>query len=899
MSFCIPRKFIQTLKDAAAKKEVDLSSINQMTSQQRKEHFAKFTNEDVGDFLNKEWEKAIANTIKGKTDALKGFIDSAFKDPKLKQTALQNFSKKIEGLNDVGAFDKPEMFESLIEDSLGARVSKEEAKKVIEMSSKIEKVAEKLKIDEKDTNLTHLGDLFDHFDDNVEYLKAKDEANKYLESLRPSSKIDVLTKSVRRGLMLSSVKSFLTNIVANIPRGAQIFVSKRVSALLEDTITGNFKSGVFKDASKTWGKGGIEYMQKAVEVYKKTGYDLTRMLDMTDIQKTLGETVMHSQGKGLIRKAGRFFEEGIQSDKFWGAGRLLGAFKGMGTADVAFSAFQFQDSARLFARRYAKKAGISPEELFKETLKLNTKNTYAQIIRQLSVADAQKATYTNDSYFKKVALQARDLLDKATPGFNLGTYKVPFAGVPANVVQANLDDAGLGAFKGLYKIIKGSTKKDRTMIYEGINHMSEMGVAMIGAAILVESLKPEDYSGIYDPKKTDENQLKNSTNNAIRVGNTWISLDYFSSMGGVMSGMLEAKKAEGNKGLAYVKGIGKQALNVPGLEEVRSSIEWVEELFNSGKKAANDLDALPGSYLASYVPGVLTDIAKMSDEYERDIKTGWETPLGKYFDIGAKRFVSSIPFARETMKPSVNVLGEERKTQGITQLLFGARVKTANTDKAAEEVSNLAKEGQAPTLKNLDWMRSKKLDELKEKLGKDKFREAKIEFGKSVASGIKQATENQEYKKMTAEEKKKEINDIAEKKLNELYEKNDIFDANVDPVKAKARIAMKKELEKYPAGKELLRIDEENKGDQMLTEKQYSDIMKLPAPARDKKIKEIMKTRAETKEKTTNTTKFKELILKNKAEAKEFISSLDRKEQLRLYKLLNHKENAEYKKAFK
>ena len=125
--FCIPQKYISALKESAIKGKVDIAKLYDMTSKQRRDFFAEFTNKDVGTFLNKEFEKAMTSN---KADALLEWAKSAY-DPKLARSPqFKGITDKIKKLEERGALEDQGMLEDLVADTLGGSVSVEETKEI-------------------------------------------------------------------------------------------------------------------------------------------------------------------------------------------------------------------------------------------------------------------------------------------------------------------------------------------------------------------------------------------------------------------------------------------------------------------------------------------------------------------------------------------------------------------------------------------------------------------------------------------------------------------------------------------------------------------------------------------------------------------------------------------------
>jgi len=62
--FCIPKISIEKLKSSALKGEVDIKKLYDMSSQERRDLFTKYTDKGLGQFINAEFEKAMISKQK-------------------------------------------------------------------------------------------------------------------------------------------------------------------------------------------------------------------------------------------------------------------------------------------------------------------------------------------------------------------------------------------------------------------------------------------------------------------------------------------------------------------------------------------------------------------------------------------------------------------------------------------------------------------------------------------------------------------------------------------------------------------------------------------------------------------------------------------------------------------
>ncbi len=340
---------------------------------------------------------------------------------------------------------------------------------------------------------------------------------------------------------------------------------------------------------------------------------------------------------------------------------------------------------------------------------------------------------------------------------------MPFVKTPANVIETSLDYAGLGAVKALNKGIRSVYHKNPEHLEGAITDMVRTGVGLTGAFVLASMIKPEDYIGGY-PTTTSERkllELKQASANSVKIGDKWVSLDYFGPFGAAMVGIMNARKygdTPGQKVTAYGVGVARQLTRIPGVSEVLGYeklknpnwdiIEEVDELF----------DALQKGFVARGVPAILKDVAKGTDK-QRQIS--WEKPVTSLQE--------SIPIWRTGLPEKINVLGEPLKGQGlVSQLLAGARIKTASKNEIVQEFDRLDKKGARPALS--DITRNKRFNQLKEQKGDENYQAAIKYFGQEYSEQVSEMLKNDYYKELTVDEKKAELDAIRRNLIEQTLE---------------------------------------------------------------------------------------------------------------------------------
>lgn len=744
---CLSKELSNKLKDAAKRGEFNIEEMYTMSSEERRNLFLKHLPEEEAKFVNAGFERAMASS---KMTAMADWAKEYFIGEK--KSSLNASLKRIDELEKKGVLnetDENKFLEDFVADELGVTVDPEQAQKLINYSKDLKNLGE------TKASITINGKNIELDLPNVEYFKKLKEFTNYVESLSPTPIIKVLMSSGSRQLLLASPKSAVTNIIGNTVSSVTMGLGRRIA---EKNLNYAGNGGLVK-----------EYFKLAQKIYDETGFDISRMMDFSDSRKIWGEARTTSQGPGMVRKVVRAGEDIIFN-------------KLMGKPDAAFAQAHFADAAVLNATKIASKAGYTGEELTNEARKIildafsiepSTKE--GEMVREYALKQAQDATYTDSNRFSEFSLAIRQTLNKI-PGIQLGDWVMPFAKIPANVLKRSIEGAGGFLPIDLYNLTKGFKESDPALIKNSLHGMARAGLALLGSFILVEALSPDDYIGEYtfaSPEERKLVELKRATYNSVKIGNSYISLDYFGPFAAPLVGMLNARKY-GTKGKVdmldkYFRGVADQLTKIPGVTEMQDVFDNFINFLKSGDTGGAAKQASVGIldfFAGRIVPQIISDIANAFDTYDRQIKYG-------SLESVKETIQKKIPGLREQLPEKKDMFGEPIETQSWwSTLAFGARVKQA-TDKNSEiinELNRLDRSGELPSLSDITFS-SGRVKELSTQIGKERFSEAVSWFGNTWKTKMLSLIKSAKYKKMTDEEKRLEHNRLKTEVLNDMLKK--------------------------------------------------------------------------------------------------------------------------------
>jgi hypothetical protein len=740
-TYCIPPQLADTLLKAV-KKDDDIGNIEKlygMTSENRRAAFEKHVGKEAAQQINGAFEKAM---VSNQQTALANWAKRTFNSEAKKKGNYQSTLDKINALSEEGLLtpeNEAAFLEDLVRDRLGVTVSAKEAKIISDKAANIEKLSKELSPIGMPT---------------AEYFQAKAEMEKYLQSQMPANNLKVLTSTVGRAMMLASVKSPVVNIESNTVQGILTAFERRISS--------SQYIGMNNDFMRT-------YIKENRKIYLKSGYDLSRMTTLSTNKKIIGEDIVHSEGPGAVRFIGRVTED-LVFDKL------------MARPDVEFAEWHFADSANLASTKIALSEGLKGKEakaraleIFKDAVLVEPKTIDGEIVRSQAIADAQYATYTNKSKYSDVALAIRKVLNMASGDVRVGDQVMPFVKTPANVVGAGIDFSGIGLPAQIYllpKALSQARRGEKEALKRSIQTIVRSGLGLTFAYLLSQLFNPDDFIGNYpvSQKERELLKLKNATTNSVRIGDEWVSLDYFGALAAPLVGMMYAKKyghTPAEKVIKYYQGVVVQAQKIPGVKDFADLYKSITDFTNEAKTGQKELTTTATNAVLDYirsrtVPAILYDIAKATDRSERvmDVK---KDPLA--------RIKGAIPGFRQDLPEGKTVFGDVIKSEPAwSTLLFGARAKTANEDKLTKELIRLDNAGQLPSITDVEKT-SPRMGELKQQIGDGQYEVAVKFYRRLLKNGVEKTIDSRKYKKGTDEDKKNMIETVKNDALTQMLKK--------------------------------------------------------------------------------------------------------------------------------
>lgn len=614
-----------------------------------------------------------------------------------------------------------------VNEGLGISLTNEQANEIIAKTEAMQKAIENTK--DKNGN------------PSVLFFKNMSALEDYANSLAPSPALTVLTSVVGRGNMLTAPKSIILNVESNIIN----FLSE---AVIRRIVNGISVQLVDPDVIK-------EYKNYSRNVYISSGYQVSTMEGLDATRKILSEDIVTSQGEGPVRALGRFYEQTI--------------FKyGLGWPDLITKDLTFIDAASLLATKESGGDSAKATAIFKDVCLIEPKTATGQRIREIAIDEALVSTYQNNSKLASAALKIRGAINDLTGKARLGEALESFVKTPATIISLGVESS-LGVVRPLFNIKRIINDFSRGYITEqtknSLRTLTRNGLGLLIASLIVSMVDDDDYIPDYSllsKKERELVKLKNGVFNSIKVdilGDRYISLDYFGQFAMPLTALLNARRGHNltEKVSNYILGAGAQITKFPVIGSISDLME------NIGKMESSDVatnmkmitDVAIDFLSSRAVPAFVSDIAKMTDDYERDTNnSAWN------------RFMLKIPGKRNELPARYNyATGRPVETENpISVLLAGARVKKETQSIVSREINRLYKKN---TEESIKLSKVTKLGALSSLSDSKKYKVEK-EFSKAYAIQVRALIESNKYRSLDDDKKVKEINKIRDKVRDEL-----------------------------------------------------------------------------------------------------------------------------------
>lgn len=419
--------------------------------------------------------------------------------------------------------------------------------------------------------------------------------------------------------------------------------------------------------------------------------------------------------------------------------------------------------------------------------------------RNYAVEQAQEATFHQAS---AIASALNQFQNKNGLTKFIMDSTLPFKKTPINVAKAGLEYSPAGLAKSLIYDTVNLRKRNIT-VNKYIDNISKgltgTGIALLGYALADAGILKASGSDDEDKEKYDEEMGKQTYSITI-AGNTY-SLDWLAPTGiplfigaechEIMQTDKEEKTTSSDENSTYNQAI-KSATNIldsftnamnPMTE--MSMLSGVTSALKSYDQGSSQILASLGtnavkSYVNQFVPTAVGQIARTTDEYERNTTSTKTGVLPKAIDTTKNQIMNKIPGLRQMLPIKTDIWGNQVKQsdnviqRGLENSVFPWTRREVSTSKVDNELTRLYDEtGESSILPDT---LSKKLtiNGQDYRLTNEEYNKYKTSYGKTSYNLLNDLVSSSEYKNMSSSQKQTSIESI----YDYAKEKNKIDYAN-------------------------------------------------------------------------------------------------------------------------
>lgn len=281
-------------------------------------------------------------------------------------------------------------------------------------------------------------------------------------------------------------------------------------------------------------------------------------------------------------------------------------FKSMGSQDQPFYYASFRNSLADQAVTAAKNNGLKGAERDAFIKKFVTEPDQKSL--NLAEKEARYDVFQNKTWLGDRASQLKH--DSA-----VGDFMVPFSQVPSSIATRMIERTPIGLGKEIVSQIKAG-KFDQRAMTKAVADASA-GLVLIGAGAQLAKSGELTLSYPTDQKERDLWELEGKQPNSVKVGNTWVSLNYFQPAGTLLAaganyqGAKQKGKGTTAAWSSALAGGGKALTEQSFLKGVSGTLNALADPQRSAEKFAENTTG-------SLVPNFVRSFARSADSVNRE-----------------------------------------------------------------------------------------------------------------------------------------------------------------------------------------------------------------------------------------------------------------------------------------
>ncbi len=545
---------------------------------------------------------------------------------------------------------------------------------------------------------------------------ARNNLMQYVAKQLPQRKMSQILQVWKAGL-LTSPRTTAGNLVANIVEAIlrKGYVDPLANIL--DAATAFFFTGQRsrKYTLRGTASGTGEGIVKGIK-YFKTGYDPRNPSQKFDVRNI-------NYSDKPLGKAAEVYTQAV--------------FRTMGAQDQPFYYAALRNSLydqALTEASRQKLKGSAKSDFVKQFI--TEPQTKAM---DLADKEARYAVFQNET---ELGRRASQLKSGTGIGADIAEFLIPFSGVPSSIATRMIERTPIGWATEIVKQIKAKKFDQRAMTQAIAN--GSMVIPLVGAGVALANSGAMTLGYPTEKKERDLWEAEGKQPYSIKVGDQWLSTNYFQPAGNLLAAGAEYQNAI-NEGedpeTAYANalaGAGKAFTEQSFLKGVSGGINALTDPTRSAEKFAEQT-------AGSVVPNIVRTAARATDPVQREMNG-----IGDAVTAG-------IPGLRQTLPAKTNIYGDEVPRRGsmIDEIInpFKPSKDLTATNPMTAELRSLQDQGEGitPTQATKSTFKDANGDSL---LDDKQMLELNKKVAKQVSTEWKKVMEDPRYAMLSAEDKK-------------------------------------------------------------------------------------------------------------------------------------------------
>lgn len=621
-------------------------------------------------------------------------------------------------------------------------------------------------VNKKGQDITDKVDLFELTPDMIDKIVSSknktemyDNIDQVYEDLGQQVPLSTMEKidSWRYFSMLANPKTHIRNMVGNVAMGKTQSLKDKLAGGIED-IVGTFN----KDMERTKTLRPADAKTKEFAKNDVLNPDVQSMMELNENkynpQSRLQNARKTFKNDALENTLGRLFN---WNDKLLEAEDALGLKSAYKKALTDYLTANKIDVDNITDKQLSKARNYAVEQAKEATF--HQANSLATWINQAS---------TNN----KIVKGAKDAI-------------LPFVKTPLNVAKTGIEYNPVGLLKTItYDTVK--LRKGEITVNKYIDNLSKgltgTGIAVLGYALADAGILKA--SGGDDDKKEKYDEALGKQTYSITIGDRTYSLDWLAPVGIPLFVGAEAKamKDSNKEEKSSISSDDDKSFNkaVNSLENLAnamansmspmSEMSMISGLTSALKSYEQDSTKMLGtigtnaikSYANQFVPTLLGQVARTTDDYERSTTSTKSGVLSKAIDQTKLQIMSKVPGLRQKLSTKTDIWGNEQKAEPniplrvVNNFVNPSTVKNINTSKVDEELDNLYNKTGESTILPATIDKKYTINGQTYRMTDEEYAKYKKDYGQTSYKLLDDLINSNDYNKLSDDQKQKAIENI-------------------------------------------------------------------------------------------------------------------------------------------